>query len=375
MIRGSRTELTVDATIGLIVAAVCLTGAWSELSSAGTFHSDWPGAFAIAIVAGVPLLWRRRHPGLVALSTLVIASAYHFAGYPGFAPAFVLFASVYALAAYGRGWPALAGCVAVAAAMWFVPTLPPRAIDPSSLSIVAPALGLSWGIVLGASARQRRLAERERLDRAAADAAATLGQRIAEERLRIARDLHDVLAHTIAVISVQAGVALDALDDPPAARVALGRVRAAARQAIPQLRAAVEPLRSSTVDAGGGLAEIPSLLDHARAAGLAVHYSAPALTLAPEIELTVYRVVQEALTNVVRHASAHRVTVTIEADAHVLTVDVVDDGRGAPAGSAGRGLGLVGMAERVHALGGRLETGPAAGGGFAVHAGIPLGTP
>jgi signal transduction histidine kinase len=348
------------------------------LSAAGTFGRDWPGALTLAAGAAVPLLWRRHHPGVVAASATLIVAAYHFAGYPGFAPALVLFAVVYALAAYGHGARALVGCVAIAASVWFVPTLPPHRVDPASMAIVAPALSLGWMLMLGASSRQRRLAIQSRLDAASAqaeaaavEAQAELGRRLAEERLRIARDLHDVLAHTIAVISVQAGVVADALDDdPPAARAALHRVRESARAAMPQLRAAVEPLRSSAMGARGGLSDIPALIEDVRSAGPAVEYTASTPALAPEVELTVYRVVQEALTNVVRHAHASRVTVTVTSpDDRAVIVDVCDDGAGTA--ETGSGFGLVGMRERVHVLGGVLEAGPVSGGGFRVHASIP----
>jgi signal transduction histidine kinase len=380
--REVRREWLVDAAIAAVLGAACIVGVVSELSSAGRFRQDWPGALTIAAAAAVPLLWRRRHPGLVATSAVLIVAAYHFAGYPGFAPALVLFAVVYALAAYGRGPRALVGCVAIAVSVWFVPTLPPHRVDPASMAIVAPALSLGWMLMLGASARQRRLAIQGRLDAAAAQAEAAaveaqteLGRRLAEERLRIARDLHDVLAHTIAVISVQAGVVADTLDDDPrAARAALDRVRESARAAMPQLRAAVEPLRSSTVGVRGGLADIAALIDDVRSAGLAVECTSATPALAPEVELTVYRVVQEALTNVVRHAHASRVTVTITSpDDRTVTVDVCDDGAGSA--ETGSGFGLVGMRERVHALGGVLEAGPVAGVGFRVHASIPRAAP
>jgi signal transduction histidine kinase len=376
--RGVRAESAIDLAIASVVGGISVAGAWSEISSAGTFQSDWPGALTIAALAAVPLLWRRRRPGLVALSTVIIVSTYHFTGYPGFAPALALFAAVYALAAYGAGWRAVAGGVVVAGFMWLVPTLPPGAIDPASMAIVAPSLSLGWMIMLGASNRQRRLATQSRLDRAAVEAEAELGRRVVEERLRIARDLHDVLAHTVAVISVHAGVAADALGDSsargpdvPAARVALDRVRTAARQAMPQLRAAVEPLRSSTVDVRGGFGEIPALVDQIRAAGLDVTCVVPTVAVAPEVERTVYRVVQEALTNVVRHANARRADVTIEVGAEAVTVLVTDDGVGPQERPAGSGFGLVGMRERVQMLGGVLEAGPAPGEGFRVQARLP----
>jgi signal transduction histidine kinase len=214
-------------------------------------------------------------------------------------------------------------------------------------------------------AEQRALEEQERSLRAE------------EERLSVARDLHDVLAHTLSVVQVQAGVALHLLDERPEhVRGALTAIKRASDEGMQELRAAVATLRREGEGATplapvSGLADLPRLVAGAQAAGLQVHLTrrgaddgVPAAT-----GLVAYRVVQEALTNAVRHAAARscEVEVAVEGD---LRVRVRDDGVG---GVAAPGNGLRGMRERVEALGGTLSTGPAADGGFEVRAVLPAG--
>ncbi|MCC5954318.1 MAG: sensor histidine kinase [Acidimicrobiia bacterium] len=202
-------------------------------------------------------------------------------------------------------------------------------------------------------------------------------RRIAEERLRIARDVHDLLAHTVASMTVQAGVAADALDrDPAAAREALAHIRRAGRDATGELQATVSVLRSGgerpTTAPSPRLDRLADVVEGARTHGVAVSLDVePPTRPVPElVELTAYRIVQESLTNVVRHAEATRASVRVRAGDAVLVVEVHDDGRGGPAGVAG--FGLRGMAERVDALGGELWHGTEPDGGWTVRARLPL---
>jgi signal transduction histidine kinase len=212
-----------------------------------------------------------------------------------------------------------------------------------------------------------------------------------EERLRLARDLHDITAHTIAVIAVQASVAEEALaDGPEPARAAVQAIRAASRQALTELKATVGALRegSGIAERGPlpGLGRLGELVAMAQGAGLRVELAVagPARPLGPVVELTAYRIVQEALTNVLRHAQATSAAVRVCYPPDGVEVEVTDDGQGAgPArpgwsGSDGgpvasRGHGLAVMAERAAAVGGRLEAGPRPAGGFRVHARLPQG--
>ncbi|MFC9438289.1 sensor histidine kinase [Nocardia sp. NPDC057030] len=204
----------------------------------------------------------------------------------------------------------------------------------------------------------------------------------AEERLRVSRDVHDLISHTLSMVAVRSGVARLLLDEQPGeARQALGAIETASRSALNELRRVLaqtrEPEQRLDQDEPG-LAEVAALIDGLRHDGLVVEYhvtgepvDCPAL-----LQTTVYRIVQEALTNVIKHAHTDRARVEIRHAPHELTVSVADDGPVAevaerPDGS-GSGLGLVGMRERVSLFGGRFEAGPRAEGGFAVTACFPI---
>jgi signal transduction histidine kinase len=383
----NRAQVRFESVLILAVAAGTAVGVWIELrwsfqlNPAPRYPPD-AIAYVLVAIAVAALPWRRRHPGPVAAVVLAAVWTYHVLGYPGLAIAIVCFLVVFSIAEYGRRWR-WPGCALVIGLTWLAATLPPYPVPLFSAALVGPVLGLLSTAFIGMAMRQRRLAAQDQVRQAEQTAQAQLGQRIAEERLRIARELHDVLAHTVSVISVQAGVALDALDDDvQTARAALHRVRAAAREAGPQLRAAVGPLRTSDVDElavappAPGLAGLPDLLTPARAAGLEVilDLEPGPEPLSPAVELTAYRIVQESVTNVLRHAAAARVDVSVARDGDALLVEVRDDGRG-PGQPVGAGLGLVGMRERAQLLDGRVEAGPAPGGGFRVWATLPLVPP
>ena len=214
----------------------------------------------------------------------------------------------------------------------------------------------------------------------------TARRRAVEERLRIARELHDSLTHSISVIQVQAGVAVHLArkrgeDVPPA----LLAIQEAGADASRELRATLGVLRSQD-DYGGedsdgsGLGQLNSLVARARTAGLPVTVTVTGAQrpLPPDVDQAAYRIVQEALTNVSRHAGLAGDGGQVSASVHLhyvqdaLTVQVDDDGEGVSTMSAGPGLGLIGMRERVSALGGRLHAGPRDGGGFQVRAELPV---
>jgi signal transduction histidine kinase len=197
-----------------------------------------------------------------------------------------------------------------------------------------------------------------------------------EERLRIARELHDSLTHSISVIQVQAGVAVHLArkrgeEVPPA----LLAIEEAGTDAARELRATLGVLRAQDDGDGSGLGHLDGLVARARAAGLpvTVTVTGPERRLPADVDQAAYRIVQEALTNVSRHAGQASALVQVRYTPDVLTVQVDDDGEGAGGGSrsAGPGLGLIGMRERVSALGGRLHAGPQARGGFRVRAELP----
>ena len=202
---------------------------------------------------------------------------------------------------------------------------------------------------------------------------------VAEERTRIARELHDVVAHTVSLMTVQAGAARTVLaDDPAAALRAMGAVEVAGRQALDELRHLLGVLRpDAAAGAEGpqpGLADLARLVEQTREAGLPVSLTTEGLTagLPARVELSAYRIVQESLTNVVKHAGPQaRARVHLGSDGTCLVVEVCDDGRGASLLPGSR-HGIIGMHERALLLGGSLEVGPAPGGGFRVLARLPL---
>ncbi|MEU6504713.1 histidine kinase [Streptomyces sp. NPDC046942] len=249
---------------------------------------------------------------------------------------------------------------------------------------------LAWtgiGATAGDAVRSRRAvvqAIRERAERAERTREEEARRRVAEERLRIARDLHDVVAHHIALVNVQAGVAAHVMDKrPDQAKEALAHVREASRSALDELRATVGLLRQSgdpeaPTEPAPGLSRLEDLAGTFRSAGLPVEVAraGPDSDLPAAVDLAAYRIVQEALTNVQKHAGAGaKAEVSVVRVGPDIEVTVLDDGPGGEsAPGTGGGHGLLGMRERVTALGGTLTTGPRYGGGFRVHAILPLKT-
>jgi signal transduction histidine kinase len=373
-----RREWAVESVLAAGLGAVAAFGVVLEVDSVARPTPPSAGGVVLALATAATLVWRRRRPVLTATVAIALEAVYHLLGYPGGAPLIVLYVSVYSMAAYGATRRAIAGAFAVCAAAYVIQTLPPHPYPWTGGEVYWPALAMGWVALLGVGTRRRRLEADDRVRRAAAVAEAEVRQRLAEERLRIARDLHDVLAHTISVITVQGANALDALDrDTGAAREALVTIRAASRQALSELRATLGPLRD-----GGAhdppppqpdLAGLPDLVAPVEAAGVRVTLDVEAPGgLPPVVELTAYRIVQEALTNVVRHARARSAAVTVRLDGDALLVRVCDDGSGPLETGGGAGLGLVGMRERVEALGGRVSAGPQPAGGYRVSATLPL---
>lgn len=266
----------------------------------------------------------------------------------------------------------------------------------SEHSNVGYAGGAAWLLFVLAIAEAVRVG-RERAREAAHAHAEEERRRTSEERLRIAHDLHDVVAHNISLINVQAGVALHLLDEQPEqARTALAAIKDASREALGELRSTLDILRSDDGIAPRsptpGLGDVAGLVSSAQTGGLTVQLTVGGETrpLPAAVELGGYRVIQEALTNVRRHADATTATVRLDYGAGALVVQVDDDGRAAATGATGArdvgaadqasglrrhpavGFGIRGMSERVADLGGELSAGPRPGGGFRVTARIPV---
>ncbi|MFD8420344.1 sensor histidine kinase [Streptomyces sp. NPDC059466] len=232
------------------------------------------------------------------------------------------------------------------------------------------------------------LLSRERREHAVALRSQEVAEAVTAERLRIARELHDMVAHSIGIIAIQAGVGSRVIRTQPAeAREALRAIEATSRETLSGLRRTLVSLRQADRSATGpeqsplapspGLSDVERLAEATAGAGVRVDLrrSGERRPVPADIDLSAYRVVQEALTNVVRHAGTGRCRVAIGYGDEELTVEIVDDGRGAAGNGSAQGFGIVGMRERVGLLGGRLSAGPRPEGGFRVAARLPLPAP
>ncbi|MGW5639604.1 sensor histidine kinase [Streptomyces sp. NPDC003832] len=335
-------------------------------------------ARVLLLVAGLLLLWRRRYPVAVAFGTAAAALLYLGAGYP-YGPVFLTvaiacFAAIVAghrraaWAAMGALW---AGHVLVAHRLYqWLPPDGDSAAPWGQEGVIA-----AWVVAVGALSELAR-ARREQWRRERAERAQAARRRADEERLRIARELHDVLAHSISVINVQAGVGLALLDsDPEQARTALTTIKAQSKEALGEVRQVLGTLRAPG-DAprapAPGLDRLSELVDQAARAGLTVEVRGAPPALPPGTDLAAFRIVQEALTNVVRHSGSRHARVRLDKGDGNLRIGVVDDGPATGADAGGSGNGLAGMRERAAALGGTIEAGPRADGGFRVLAVLPL---
>ncbi|WP_460061958.1 sensor histidine kinase [Streptomyces sp. YKOK-I1] len=337
-----------------------------------------PFARVLLLAACALLLWRRRYPVAVVFGTAVVVALYLGAGYP-YGPVFftVAVACFSAVVAGHRraAWTALGLLCAVhlLVAYGLYRWLPPSGDEPASLGQEIVVTG--WVVAIVAVAELAR-ARREQWSRERAERAQAARRRADEERLRIARELHDVLAHSLSVINVQAGVGLALLDaDPDQARTALTTIKSASKEALGEVRQVLDTLRTRG-DAprapAPGLDRHPELVEQAARAGLTVEVTGEPPRLSPGTDLAACRILQEALTNVVRHSGSRHARVRLDEDGATLRLRVDDDGPATGADAGGSGNGLAGMRERAAALGGTIEAGPRADGGFRVLAVLPV---
>ncbi|QKV91427.1 sensor histidine kinase [Streptomyces sp. NA02950] len=350
-----------------------------------------PLGFALLLAGPALLLVRHSHPRLAVFGTAAVTLVYLGAGYP-YGPVFlsVVIACLAAVAAGQRiaAWSALgllwAGHLLIG--HWLYRWLPPSGDGPASWG---QELGVAaWATAIVAASELVRV-RREQWARERAERAAAARRRADEERLRIARELHDVLAHSISVIHVQAGVGLALLDqDPEQARTALTTIKAASKEALGEVRQVLDTLRTSGAaprSPAPGLDRLGELTEQAASAGLTVEVAEEGVrtALPPGTDLAAFRIVQEALTNVVRHSGSRTARVRLRWSPDELELRVDDEGpatgdgvgEGAVDRRPGGGNGLVGMRERAAAFGGTVEAGPRPDGGFRVRARIPLGRP
>jgi signal transduction histidine kinase len=368
-----------DAVIAGFVTVMQITGTQGTASAPDVADLDPLGSASLT-VSGLALVVRRRYPATLFGALVALSIWYYAAGYPD-GPGWVsLFVATYTLTANGDGRRSLriatAGIVVLAPAWVLTGDLEPRA--------EAGWVFFRIGVVImsaafGESVRSRRViaAEaQERAERAERTREEEAQRRVDAERLRIAREVHDTVAHAIAIVNVQAGATAHVLDKrPERAREALLIIEQTSARALHELRATLGVLRDVDDDRApvGGLARLDELVGMAREAGLDIKVDAdsPPRELPSAVDRAAYRILQESLTNVIRHAGPARVTMSITYHPTGLALSVVDDGHGAgPA--IGTGRGIAGMRERCALLGGELTTGPGADGGFQVRARLPL---
>jgi signal transduction histidine kinase len=378
-----------DAALAVVVTFVVVLGAYSEGHPNQRFDLDqFPGhtaphptaALTLVALAGLALAWRRRYPvSVLAVSTTAVA-VYSLLGYVNGA---ALLAPILALYAVATQVSARRTVVAAAAtlAVLMAATAANNPLGHFSGGFDIIPFMVAAVAFAGIAVANRRAYVASIRDRAEQDAR----RQVDEERLRIARELHDVVAHTMATINVQAGVAAHVLSaKPEAAAEALQAIKTASKEGLRELRAILNVLRQADdadpVQPAPSLAQLDALVEGARQAGLPITLTVTgeAVPLPAAVDLAAYRIVQESLTNVIRHAGPAVARVSLSYHPDELGIDVTDTGHApkpapgyAPAGGAA-GHGLAGMRERAAAVGGTVQTGPRPGGGYQVTARLPV---
>ena len=381
-----RHPLLADVTLAAALAALAaVTGLALVAPQAQLPPPSTPVIVARALALAAPLVLRRRWPLAVLAVTTVSFTRYWAVGQVNEIASWVILGvAVYSAAAYAdrRRAPWVCG----ACLLWLIGS----AVVPSALAgpigaveVAAIAMFdalpflLAWPLgAMMRTLREYRVVLEERNRQLDQEREINARRAVLEERVRIARELHDVVAHHVSVMGVQAGVARRLFHrDSTEAVQAITSVEVASRQAIADLQQLVGVLRrqgdGDDLTPQPSLQGLPDLVEHMRRAGLPVQLTVQGQRgpLPAGVELSAYRIIQEALTNTLKHAGPAQAAVTVRYDNGAVEVEVVDDGQGPPPARPGTGgKGLVGMQERVRLYGGRLETGARPGGGFRVHA-------
>ncbi|RSM57255.1 two-component sensor histidine kinase [Amycolatopsis sp. WAC 01376] len=357
-----------DWAIAAGVTAVLLV---TELS--GSSSSFDPLGYVLLAAGGLALAAHRRAPLTVLAVTGVCALGYQAVGFT--VPVVAYLVAVYAAVRAGHWIVAVAGSLLMVGALPLAILVSGNATAMSdALTQSRDALQLAWLIAAGAAGEALRQAER-RADEAERTREEAARRRADEERLHIARELHDSLTHQISVIKVQAEVAvhLAAKRGEPVPESLLA-IREAGREATRELRATLEALRDDETNPPHGLDRIADLVERAQATGLDATLTVEGQRhdLPAAADRTAYRIVQESLTNIARHAGATTASIRIDHRPGAVAIQVDDDGKATPDTEPIPGVGLLGMRERVTALGGRLHAGPRTAGGFSVQAELPV---
>ncbi|HEX4705118.1 MAG TPA: sensor histidine kinase [Pseudonocardiaceae bacterium] len=340
----------------------------------------------IATAIAAPVLARRRAPLVVLAATTVVAAFAIVVGVPGGGAMIGVLVAAYTVAAYVPDAAMVAGAVAVlvsGVALGVAVFIPgsraaqtnPGGLTPLNLLVTGLAVAVAW--TTGYAIRIRRTYVADRAERAEREEGERVVRAVAEERLRIARELHDVIGHSISLIAIQSeAAARSARTNPDAVSGFLAIISSASREALTEMRhvlAVLRPERPDELRPQPDLAALPELADRIGAAGLPVRLDVPdGITVAPGVGRTAYRIVQEALTNTLKHAGAAHASVTVARSGDTLHVSVRDDGTGPSGTPSATAQGIVGMRERVALYGGILRVGGHPDGGFEVHATLPM---
>lgn len=357
------------------VLATCfvLTGLTTTSQSSTTYKPRDGLAIGLILATTLPYYARRLAPLPVFGVSMTAVAALFVNRYPAGALPMVIAVGAYTVGVYRP----LHDVVLAAAFMnlAFLVMVVGDSPDFGGAEFVTSVAVFGATMLVGWTTQSRRL----RLDALEREQGEAALRAVTEERLRIAQELHDVVAHSLGLIAVQAGVGMHVIDTNPAeARRALEHISQTSRSSLAEIRRTLGMVRSGdapTYAPTPGLADLPRLVQEVGDSGLLVELTlAPdSIGLPPGVELAAYRIVQEALTNSIRHAHAHRAAVRVDVEAGMLHLVVTDDGSGANGGGRLGGHGLVGMRERVAVFGGSLDVGPAPDGGFRVDATLPYG--
>ena len=360
--------------VGLFLLVLAATTAWANRSTMLAY------AIPLGLAQSLPLLVRRRYP--LTVFGVVVAAALFFELRYDSLPPFASALAMYTVASHvvDRRTSLHAGLIGLIVLSTSPLFLQEQSDERIGHLVIVHLIGFTVAWIIGDNVRARRaylreLEERaERLERERHESASRATR---EEQERIARELHDVIAHSVSVMVVQAAAAGDVFEkQPERAREALSSIEESGRSALTELRRLLGIVRSDehgSREPQPGLAALEELVEQIRATGLEVELKREGALgeLPAGVDLSAYRIVQEALTNTLKHAQATRARVRLVRSKQELAIEVTDDGAG-PAEESANGHGLIGMQERVALLGGALEAGPGEGGGFVVKAHFPL---
>ena len=381
-------DLAVDVVLAIVLTVLAVLDVAADEVLEGERAPD-AIAYGLVVAGGVALLWRRRNPVLVAVVIGIVMNLYWLRDHGAYL-ALLGLPSLYAVAIYGerrkRAWIAMGGLVVamLVGAGFTILRAPEGFRYPNAVTMAAYLLATA---ATGLAVRDRRRAfERttRRAARAEAERRRGAAEAVMEERSRIAREMHDVVAHGMSLIAVQASAAKEVVrTSPEQAEELVRRIETVSRESLTEMRRMLGALRSGDAEdlasllPQPGLGDLAGIVEEARASGIEVNVSVGGdeRRLAPGIELAVYRLLQESLTNVRKHAGeGAAASISIEFGPKSIAIEVLDDGAGRSSRSqaGGSGHGVIGMRERVEIYGGTFSAGPRPEGGWAVRARLPL---